>query len=494
MSLREVFINKTQHEETKRCYPARIAGAACLDLKGYGVYTMGIERIVAEHVCHASFKDVPPSALEVIKNQVLAVLGTTIAGALEEGCEAVVKAARDIGGKPEASILIHGGKVPAQQAAFVNGVMARALDFCDALIPGAHVGSAAIPAALAAAELAGGGSGKDFLTAVAVGTDLAVRLNLGESEYDGFDPTGVCVVFASTAAASKMLGLSETETWNALALAFNRCGGSFQSNVDGALAVRVIEGWVAETGVTCARLAKHGITGPVSFLEGVYGYFHLFGRDRVSADKVLSGLGTTYDLGSLVFKKYPSCGATQGSTHVILDLMREKSFQAGDIERVDISVPPYVFKLVGHPFHIGANPKVNAQFSIRYCVANALVRKAASLFHFEEAAIRDSAVLTVVEKIQVIPDEALESRGHTALDMRVVTKDGKKYSRKMEIAPGFPGNPLTKEEHLQRFRDCTRFTARPLAQAVAEKIIGTVDRLDDMDDIRELVDLMSERI
>ena len=136
---------------------------------------MESERRVVEFVRGATFSDVPPAAMKLVKNQVLAVLGTTIAGAFADGCETVVGLAKELGGKAEASILVHGGKVPAQQAAFVNGVMARALDFCDALAPGAHIGSAVIPAALAAAELAGGCSGRDFLTAVTAGTELAVR-------------------------------------------------------------------------------------------------------------------------------------------------------------------------------------------------------------------------------------------------------------------------------------------------------------------------------
>ncbi|MBA4417750.1 MAG: MmgE/PrpD family protein [Syntrophus sp. (in: bacteria)] len=451
---------------------------------------METEGRLVDYVYRTTFGDVPDMALKLIKNQVLAVLGTTIAGASAEGCETIVELEKELGGRAEASILIHGGKVPAGQAAFANGVMARALDFCDALIPGAHIGSATISAALASAELTGGCTGADFLAAVTVGTEVAIRLNLGESQYDGFDPTGVCVPFASTAAAAKILRLSEKETWNALALAFNRCGGSFQANVDGSLAVRVIEGWVAETGLTCARLARRGITGPANFLEGVYGYFHLFGRDRVAAEKVVSGLGTEYQVGKLVFKKYPSCGATQGSTEVILNLMAEEGFQADDVGHVDITVPPYIYKLVGHPFHVGNNPKVNAQFSIRYCVANALVRKGSRLAHFEEDAITNPQILALVEKIEVISDTAMDVRGHTALDMCVVTKDGKEHMRKMDIAPGFPGNFLTKEEHLQRFRDCVGFAAKPLPEENIDRIMDAVEHLETINDIRSLIPLL----
>ena len=112
--------------------------------------------------------------------------------------------------------------------------------------------------------------------------------------------------FGSTAAAARIMGLSREETWNALALAFCRCGGSFQANVDGVLAVRVIEGWVAETGITCARLASRGITGPPNFLEGIYGYFHLFGRDRMTGAQVLAGLGAEYRDSSLAAAMHSS--------------------------------------------------------------------------------------------------------------------------------------------------------------------------------------------
>lgn len=450
---------------------------------------METEGRIIEYVHGAEFSHMPEVALKVVKNQILAVLGTTIAGAWAEGCETIVAMEKELGGKAEASVLIHGGKVPAEQAAFVNGVMARALDFCDVLAPGAHIGSAAIPAAFASAELAGGCSGADFLAAVTVGTELGVRLNLGEHQYDGFDPTGVCVPFASTAVAAKILGLSQTETWNALALAFNRCGGSFQANVDGSLAVRVIEGWAAQTGVTCCRLAQRGITGPANFLEGIYGYFHVFGRDWVAGQSITSGLGTAYELQKVIFKKYPSCGLTQVSTELILNLMEEEGLGPDDVEHIEVTVPPYTYKLVGHPFTIGPNPKVNAQFNIRYCVANALVQGSSILDHFEESSIRNPGILELAKKIEVISDPAMEIRGNTPLDMRVLTKGGNEFVRRMDIAPGFPGNPLTQKEHRQRFLDCIGFARKPLPGKNISQIIDAVENLEAMRDIRDLIPL-----
>lgn len=448
---------------------------------------MKTEQQIARFVREVSWSSLPASVIDATRRQLLADLGAAIAGASADGCEAVVALAKTIGGTPEASILFYGGKVPASQAALANSVMARALDICDAAEPGAHPGTAIIPAALATAELVGGVSGADFLTAVAVGTEIALRFNLGQLEYDGFDPTGVCVPLGSTAAAAKILGLSEKETWNALALAFCRLGGSFQANIDGALAVRMIEGWASETGVTCARLASKGVTGPANFLEGTYGYLHLFGRDRISSESIVNGLGTEYRAKKLMFKKYPSCGATQASTEIVLNLAADNGLEAGDVERVEVSVSPYVYKLVGHPFKLGTNLKVDAQFNIRYCVANALVRKASKLVHFEERAIRDPEVLRLARKVNVTPDSTLARQGDCAAQMRIMTRGGREYSGELAIAPGFPGNELTEEEHLKRFWDSVKFSTLPFGAERAEALLDGLRRLEDTKDAGSFV-------
>ena len=451
---------------------------------------MGAEEKLVAFIHDTRLSDIPAVALETVKNQILAVIGTTIAGATADGCEAAVQLYRDLGGKEEATILIHGGRIPAQDAAFVNGVMARALDFCDSMAPGPHPGSSVITAGLAASELVGGCSGRDFITSVAVGTEVAARLNLSEAAYDGFDPTGICVPFGAASAVAKVLGLGPKETWNALALVFNSCGGSFQSHIDGSLGVRFVQGRVAQSGVISARLAAKGITGPQNFLDGVYGYFHLYGKDLFTGETALSDLGNTYNLLKLVFKKYPSCALTAGSTELTLALVAEEGLRAEDVERIDITVPPYTHKLVGHAFEIGDTPKVNAQFSIQYCVANALLRRSSKLVHFEEEPIKDPRIAALTKKINVLSDKGLEVRGHTPLDMRVVTRSGKEYLRRLDVAPGFPGNPLTKKDHEQRFWDCIDFAERLIPPETAEKIVSLVDRIEALEDIRMLIPLL----
>lgn len=445
---------------------------------------------MAKFACGLQRGQIPEDAVDVIKRMLMAVFGTAVAGAREDGCPQLRAILLEQGGRPEATVMVYGDKLPAHSAALLNGVMSRALDFCDAMAPGLHIGSSLIPAALTAAELKGGCNGRAFVTALVVGAEVASRLNLSEAAYDGFDPTGVAAVFGATAAAGRILELNEEQMLNALALAFNRCGGSFQSNVDASLAVRLIQGWVAESGLNCAVLAKAGLTGPASFLSGVYGYTHLFGRGAIRAGDLLEGLGEQFNLEAVMFKRYPSCGCTQGATELALGILGDTGLAPEQIASIEIRLPPYAHRLVGGSFALGRNPRVNAQFSVQFCVANAFVRRSAKLEHFRPTEVANPEVLALIERITVVSDAALDARGHTAVNLMIVTRDMKTYSASIDIAPGFPGNPLGGNEHRLRFDDCMSYAAIPLPRGQAQQLIEAVEDLDAMDDVRRLVQLL----
>ncbi len=451
---------------------------------------MEIERRLADFVCTLQPRDVPPDAQRTVRLVLRAAAGTGIAAAAEDGIAELRALLLERGGAAQARTLVFGDRLPATAAAQLNGTMCRALDFCDAMAPGPHIGSSLLPAALAAADLAGGCSGADFLAALAAGAELSARFNLSEMQYDGFDPTGVCVVFAAAAAAARILQLTPQQTLHALALAFNRCGGSFQSNVDGSLAVRAVQGWVAETGVACAQMAQRGFTGPVNFLSGVYGYAHLYGRGTLDVRQLADGLGDEWRLQRMMFKKYPSCGATQGMTELTLQLVAELDLRPEQVQGVTVRLNPYCFKLVGQPFRVGDNPRVDAQFSAQYCVANAIVRRSSALDHFRVERIVEPAVLQMVARVRVESHPALDVRGHTAVDVALHTTDGRVHERALDIAPGYPGNPLGDAQQRDRFDACMAYAPRPLPAAQAEAFLLAVEQLGELDDARRLAELL----
>lgn len=267
-----------------------------------------------------------------------------------------------------------------------------------------------------------------------------------------------------------------------------------QAIVDGTLAVRLFQGSISRNSLFCTRLAQKGFTGPKNFLQGPWGYFHLYSRDRCDSEVLVGDLGKRFLLVKTMFKSYPSCGATIASTDAILYLVEEKGLQPEKVERIDVKVMPYTYKLVGKPFEIGEKPTVNAQFSIQYCVANALLRKESKIKHFEEAFIRDPKVLDLAGKVHVTADPGLDGgqREYSLrAEMKVATRTGDVYQKTQDIPSGFPGNPLKSEEHMERFWDAATYGAKGLPKDKVEKIISTIHHLEEMKDVRDLIPLLS---
>ena len=148
------------------------------------------------------------------------------------------------------------------RAAFVNAVQARALDYCDVLLPGWHPSSSDIPVTLAAAEL-GGASGVEMLAALAVAQDVGQRINLAAQAYGffyrGFD-SNILGLFSGVIIAARLLKLNAEQCHDAVGLAYDFGIGTFQHYHDKTLAVRISQGLVARHALEAALLAQAGIS------------------------------------------------------------------------------------------------------------------------------------------------------------------------------------------------------------------------------------------
>lgn len=449
-----------------------------------------IERLV-RNVIETEYEDLPKETIEITKLAILDTIGCMIAGATAPGCNLLRKQVLEWGGKGESTIMVYGDKVPCPNAALVNSTIARALDFDTTWDPGIHPGAASVPTALAVAEMCQGIGGKELLTAIVAGEDLAARVNLATSDYNGFEPTGVCGILGLAAIAGKIMGLDERQMLDAIAIAFNRAAGSFQPNINGALLVRVMEGLASRSGIESALLAQRGITGGEGTLQGVYGYFHLFSGDKYDTEILTDKLGNEF-LGALEthFKKYPSCGGTGSAIDATLQLARENNIKPEDVDEITVESNQHFFNMLGNPFKIGANPQVDAQFSYQYTVANALVRGRFTIQDIMPEVIRDPEVLQMVEKVHPRVNNNLLKESFGATIVRIVTKGGKQYSKQVNYRRGNKNNRMNREEIIEKFMYNVDSAESILPDRNPEQITHVVDELEQVRNIGELIQLI----
>lgn len=469
---------------------------------------------LSTNVLETRFQDFDKVTLENAKNRIIDVVGCLICGANAAGNSALIDLVKEWGGKEQATILIHGGKIPAHNAAMVNSIMARSFDFevlcafVDDMWHPSHISGTTVMTAITMGEVKDT-NGKELITALLVGDDVASRV-LAASGFGftlGWDCTGTVNMIGATAIAGRLWGLNRVQMRNAFGIVLNQLAGSFQSIWDGTTAFKLHQGISARNGIFSAQLAKAGWTGPEDALLSKFGYYHLY-TDGCSNPEILTkDLGKKY-YAEATFKPYPTCGGNIPAVDCALALVRKHDVKAEDIEEVILYTPTHLTdtrrqehnlqalqggsdNFIAQPFRIGDFPHASAIFNYRYAVANALLRKSFKPEHFSEESIRDPQVNAVISKIKLakLPGQQTGPRLLRA-ELKVKMKDGRELSEFTDTPKGDPlSNPMSKDEIVAKFRANVDFS-KTVTKVNAERLLDLLEKLEELDSINKMIELL----
>src|ERR1700745_3694224 len=165
---------------------------------------------LAQHVCRTGYRDLPASAVESARRDILDTFGCMLGGSGSPGIDELFAVVARWGGREESRVLLRDTRLPAAQGARPNASMGHALDFDDTLDTGGsiHPGVSVLGSVLAVSDSLGAVSGRDVLLAVALGLDVSCRIALACTLDRGWHRTAAIGVFGATAAACKLMGLS----------------------------------------------------------------------------------------------------------------------------------------------------------------------------------------------------------------------------------------------------------------------------------------------
>ena len=245
-------------------------------------------------------EDIPDAVLDVVRMDIFDTMACATAGISGEGVPALLNLVTDWGGTEEARIWCDGRRVPAQHAAWVNGMMSHARDFDDTHDAAVlHAGVSVVPAAIAAAERDPAASGADLLAGITVGLELICRLGVATKIgiiESGYMYTSLFGHFAATAAAARVMRMETDEMVNALGIAYSQAAGTHQVTRDGALTKRMQPGFAAKTALISTALGRAGIRGVRETFEGVDGLFNSYFRGEYAPAVLRDGLGERFHL------------------------------------------------------------------------------------------------------------------------------------------------------------------------------------------------------
>jgi 2-methylcitrate dehydratase PrpD len=433
---------------------------------------------------------IPDRVLTRASYLVLDAIGIALASGRFEFAKRSLSAMTLVGGSGETSVIGMAVRLSPRDAAVMNGILCHGLDYDDTHLEGAvHPTAVVLPAVLSAAAL-GGSSGAAALDAFVVGVDVAARVGAVAHRLfhrAGFYPTGVAGAFGAAVAAGMLMGLSESEVANAQGIVLSMASGTLEFLEDGAWNKALCAGWAASSGLAAAALAKQGFVGnrrPYTGRHGLYRTLLSYGAEDCDIRKATDGLGARWAVEDVALKPFPTCIYTHSSIEAAIAL--HSRIVPDDIVSVHVCVPEGVVQYVCEPLDSKKTPRTtnDAQFSLPFVVAAALLRGRMSVSELDHDALEDPDILALSQLVSYSVEEDRSFPGASPGTVRVSMVDGSVLTERVQINLGHPERPMSEMQLKQKFRKNAGAVKSPEEIKYIEEIVLSngcekIDKLND---------------
>ena len=456
---------------------------------------MDITKRLAKFCAELKYDALPSAVVDRAKYFAFDFVGVAARGSLEDSTKAMYRFVKEMGPATKGGVII-GTKMraPHHYAALANGTSSHSLELDDVTNEASlHPAVAIFPAAFAACEMANK-NGKRFIEGAVLGYDVMIRLGkaLGPKEHysRGFHPTGTCGTFGATAAVAKILGLSEAQMVRAFGIAGSQAAGSMEFLAQGAWTKRMHPGWAAHNGIIASVLAKKGFKGPSTILEGRDGFLHAYSLNA-DANKVLEDIGSSFEIMRTSIKPHACCRYMQPPIDAILKIIKEHQIKAEEVEKVTLGILRAGFPIIATPEELKYNPKsvVDAQFSMPFGAAAAILYGETSLNQFREKIIQSPEMKQMMDRVLCVEDPELEKvfPKQWPATAEVKTKDGRTFSARIDYPKGDPENPLSWDELIEKFNG---LTSSIYSKARREKFIEQVTKIEGIGNLKQWTSIL----
>lgn len=459
-----------------------------------------MDDVIARHVLGARFADLDERAVTASKHHVLHTLTTAVGGSGAPGIASLIEVSAETGAAGNSTVLVHGTRMTAMNAAMVNSAMSHAQDFDmndDRTFYKSSV--VVVPVALAVAEQRGGVSGEELITAACVGIDLGIRIGLAVQPKPAHVLSQMVGGFGAVAAAARLLNLDHEQVLDALSITYCQVSASGNSTSSPALTKRLTPGVAARAAVFSALLGKKGFRGGRNILSGPKGYFQQYHDREGDHEELLSELGRRWEVVNVGPKGYPCCRVLHAPIDATLAVARKHAIDPDEVESVIVrGSPTNIFLTSGNKPPASTTKQrhpqgvVDAQFSVHWAVAAAIARRDVFIDAFTESGIKDPLINLLTERIELVGDASLD-RDDILLapaEVEVRTRSRGSFSARADFAKGNPNNPVTWAETEQAMQRSARFAARPLDAARLDKAIAFIRTLETAKDVSALPSLL----
>jgi 2-methylcitrate dehydratase len=443
---------------------------------------------LAKYAARASFADLSAQSRKQLPVHILDSIGCCVAALGAGPIEACRAQVADFGGDGPCA-LIGGSKANPIYAAFWHTALVRYVDFMDNFLAPTETCHTAdnFGVALTITDYAGG-SGRDLMLAVALSYTVQSRfVDHANFMTRGFDHT-TQLAFSLNAAAGLILGMSEAQIANAIAMA---------AVSDASFAVvraKPLSQWKGLASAQSALeamntlfLARRGVQGPLQVIEGSNGIDNLLHMQvRIDWDKE----GYEGVLESTI-KKYNAMIHTQSAVHCMVELVRQRKVDASKVVSIGADVTRMTWDFSGgglYGMDKVVTTKEQADHNLPYLLAVAMLDGDVMPAQFEPDRIARADVQQLLKKVSVRPDHEYTELYPAKMPAKITVRlqDGAVIEHEVQNFPGMPSDPFTWEDSVEKF---DRLVAGRADESVSREIKDAVRSLESIQ-VKDLMQLL----
>ncbi len=443
-------------------------------------------RQLARQAGAMTLQGIPESVRRQARLCILDTVGCALAGTRTEEADLAL-ACEPATGDQAATVFGTPHRRSLHGAARINGYLGDVLELNDLI--GGHASIGNVTAALALGEVLGS-SGVRVMEAVVRGVEVTTRVyeavypTLRRYTEMALVPVGIPSTFGAAATAAHLLALNEEQSLHALAIAGSLAGWCPAEVIfgnGGSVKPLLFGAQPADTGLTAARYARAGMTGPVELLDGKLGYF---ATASTAGAFDAAAWNDRWALAQPRRKLHACCGYLHAPADA-LGKLRAGGGVSQDM-RIALRVAPYVADVVSKD-----RPPISpndARFHLQYCLA--LVACGADVILPEHSIalaeqLRRTEVVAMMKRISVVSDPALSHYHQCSIEM--TDSAGQTTVQAVSAPRGSPQEPLRDEEVVQKFH----LLAEPvLGRPRAERFVAQALDLEAVDDVRAWIALL----
>ena len=414
-----------------------------------------ISRQIAEFAVNLNYGDLPEKVVHEVKRYLYDSVGCAFGGYHTRDVNILRDLYVGMAGKEEATLLGFGSRLPAVNAALVNSLMIRALDFNDIYWKEdpSHP-SDIIPAALAVGEMADADM-KLVITAIVLAYEFEQRLcefavpGVRERKWHHATLTQ----FVSPIVAGKALGLTVDQMVNAIGI--SGCHNhTIGCPTAGKLTMmkNTVDPMAVQSGVLAALMAQKGYSGTEAVFDGKEGLMDVFGP-KWATEKLIGNLGSSFKILECSMKAFPTEALTHTHISATLKAVRENQISYDQIEQVTITTIARACDILFDSHKYRPESRETADHSLPYCIAAALVDHKITTQSFSDEKLKDPRIWEVIDKIKGEASTEFEKMFPAKQPSTVVvkTKDGREFSEYLEYPKGDPREPMTMDDLENKF-------------------------------------------